>query len=124
MPELRARRDEASAEWFDGLAEGNLLIKHCPSCGHESRPDATACPGCRGADLEWATSSGAGTVVSLVVDHGGPEPQPLGLVELDEGPWLHVRLVGAPDMAAGDRVRLTVSSPEDGEPLPVFVVER
>jgi len=124
MAELRARRDGDSAEWFDGLAADRLLIRRCPACGRVSRPDTTACPGCLGADLEWAKASGTGTVVSLVIDHGRPEPLHLGLVELDEGPWLHVRLTGSPGVSVGDRVRLTVHSPEDSEPIPVFAVER
>ncbi|MFF5985967.1 Zn-ribbon domain-containing OB-fold protein [Prauserella flavalba] len=122
MAEVRARRDEDSAQWFDGLAAGRLLIRRCAGCGRDSRPDTTACPGCRGTDLGWATASGTGTVVSLVVDHTRPEPLSLGLVELDEGPWLHVRITGTPGVPIGDRVRLTVCSPEDGEPIPVFAV--
>lgn len=122
MSHLRAHRDEDSADWFDGLAAGRLLIRQCPACGHGSRPDATACAGCGSAELEWSAASGAGTVVSLIVDHSGTEPRPLGLVELDEGPWMHAQLT-PPDVVIGDRVRLTISSPQGSEPIPVFVVE-
>ena len=46
-------RDEASAAWFDGLAEGVLLIHRCPRCGRHSRPDAAACPVCHADRLDW-----------------------------------------------------------------------
>jgi len=61
-------------------------------------------------------------VVCLTRDHSGEQPLLLGLVELDEGPWLHARLVEVPDAAVGDRVMLVVLPPDgdDGEPVPAF----
>lgn len=115
-----ARRDERSATWFDGLHDGVLLIRRCPRCGHRARPDATACAACHQDGLEWVSSAGDGTVVCVIVDRAGDESLALGLVELDEGPWLHARLLPVAGVAAGDRVRFSVLHPDDGEPLPVF----
>jgi uncharacterized OB-fold protein len=116
-----ACRDAASAAWFDGLAAGYLLIKRCRLCGHCSRPDANACPKCHSAQLKWTRAAGAGTVLCVIVDHGtGEEPLTLGLVELDEGPWLHVRLSGALRPFAGTRVSLSVHQAKGSEPIPVF----
>jgi uncharacterized OB-fold protein len=116
-----ACRDAASAAWFDGLAAGQLLIKRCRPWGHYSRPDATACPKCHSAELEWTRATGAGTVVCVIVDRAtGEEPVTLGLVELDEGPWLHVRLSGAMRPFAGARVSLSVYQAEGSEPIPAF----
>lgn len=121
VPPPSARRDEDSAAWFDGLAEGHLLIRECAQCGHYSRPDSATCPQCHSDELSWRVSSGHGTVVSAIVDHRTREPITLGLVELDEGPWLHVRLVEVPRTSVGARVTFSVSRPEGSEPIPEFV---
>ncbi len=115
----RARRDEASESWFDGLAEGRLMIRRCGLCGRHSRPDARTCPECFSSDLDWTEASGGATVISVIVDHTRAGPVVLGLVELDEGPWLHVGLTSGTQ--AGRRVRLAVVTPEGSEPIPGFV---
>jgi hypothetical protein len=53
-------------------------------------------------------------------DHGPGEPITLGLVELDEGPWLHARLTDLPRAAAGARARLSVLFPRGNQPIPSF----
>lgn len=117
-----ARRDDTTGPFFDALATGALLLHRCARCGHWARPDATTCSACHGGDLGWEPVSGRGAVVSRIVDHSRVRegvPIPLGLVELDEGPWLHVRLLGDPDV--GGRVTLVVLRPvDDGEPIPAF----
>jgi uncharacterized protein len=123
MTAFAARRDGASAAWFDGLAQGRLLIRRCRSCGHHSRPETATCPECRGAELLWTAAAGTGTVVCVIVDHGTGEPVTLGLVELDEGPWLHVRLTGTTGARAGARVNLSVHRADGSEPIPVFTTD-
>jgi uncharacterized OB-fold protein len=118
-----AHRDDASAPWFDGLAQGRLLIRACRSCGHRSRPETVTCPACRGPELEWVPAAGVGTVICVITDHGLADPVTLGLVELDEGPWLLVRVRGAAPPAAGMRVRLSVHQSEGSEPIPVFTTD-
>ncbi|MGQ4601260.1 zinc ribbon domain-containing protein [Nocardia sp. R6R-6] len=122
MTAFAARRDDDSATWFDGLVEGRLLIRRCACCGHYSRPDSKTCPECLGAELAWVPAVGTGVVVCVIVDHAAGQRSVLGLVELDEGPWLHVRLAAPGSVAAGARGRFTVH-PGEGEPIPVFVVD-
>lgn len=117
-----ARRDEVSAPWFDGLAKGVLLIHRCPRCGLHSRPATATCPACHDDRLDWVHAADTGTVVCAIVDHGEPEPIALGLVELDEGPWLAVRLTEI-RMHPGTRVALTVLASPGGEPFPAFAPE-
>ena len=85
-------RDDDSAEFFDGTARGDLLIKRCETCGHRLRPDSIACSKCHGTALSWTESSGRGSLVSWIVVHGNDQ-RVVGLVELEEGPWLYGRLV-------------------------------
>jgi uncharacterized OB-fold protein len=115
-------RDADSEEFFDGAARGDLMIKRCEACGHSLRPDAIACSKCHASSLSWVRASGRGAIVSWIVVHGNEhDPSVVGLVELDEGPWLHARLLDV------DRERLSVGDPVsvDFEPagaehVPVF----
>jgi hypothetical protein len=124
MSAFGAHRDDASAAWFDGLAQGRLLIRTCRSCGHRSQPETVTCPACHGPELEWTAAAGVGTVICVITDHGTGDPVTLGLVELEEGPWLPVRISGAARPSAGTRVRLSVQHAEGSEPIPVFTTDR
>jgi len=117
-----ARRDEATAAWFDGLGEGRLLLRSCPS-GHLSRPDVLACDVCRDTDLSWVESRGIGSVVSLAVDHSGAQATLLAIVELAEGPWLVTRIDG-PRVDRGGDVIVRIARPEEGEAYPVAAAAR
>jgi uncharacterized OB-fold protein len=119
-PANAARRDEASAHWFDGLADGVLLIRRCPRCGLHSRPDTATCPACHAEGLEWVPAAGRGTVVCVIVEHREQDEVALGLVELDEGPWLAARITDRARATPGARVELVVVTPDEGEPFPAF----
>ncbi len=98
-------RDEATAEFFDGTAAGQFLLRRCPA-GHFSEPPAAQCTTCGATDLHWIPASGAATLVSWAVTWSRPaagEPQArtvLVIGELDEGPWWWGQLAGT---GASDR---------------------
>ncbi len=117
-----ARRDEATAAWFDGLGEGRLFLRACSS-GHLSRPDVLACDVCSDTDLSWVESRGIGSVVSLAVDHSGAEATLLAIVELVEGPWLVTRIDG-PRVERGGDVVVRIVRPDEGEAYPVAAAAR
>ncbi len=98
-------RDDESAAFFDGTARGELMVKRCDACGHHVRPITIACTACHGADLSWAATVGTGTLVSWTVVHGRGDDVVAGIVELDEGPWIHARLRDT------DPARLAVGTP-------------
>ncbi|MDJ0850714.1 MAG: OB-fold domain-containing protein [Myxococcota bacterium] len=84
---------------WKGLAEGKLLVQRCSGCGRLRHPPEPACRACRSLEWEPAEMSGRGSVYSFVVMHHPPVPpfdypNPIGLVELEEGPRLVARLVG------------------------------
>jgi uncharacterized protein len=113
-------RDDDSVEFFDGTERGELVIKHCDACGHYLRPDAMACSKCHGSALSWTSSSGRGSLVSWIVVHGGTSSV-VGLVELDEGPWLHARLVDVDttSLSVGDAFAVDFE-PAGEEQIPIF----
>ncbi len=85
--------------FWEGAKEGRLLIQRCTACGTLRHPPGPSCPSCH--DFGWDTlqASGRGTVYSFVVMHH-PEvppfehPNPIALVELEEGTRLVAQLVG------------------------------
>jgi uncharacterized OB-fold protein len=99
-----------TAEWFDGLNSGRLLLRSCPH-GHRSRPDVLACDVCGALDLGWVEARGRGVVVAIAIDHSTRPFTNLAIVELDEGPWLTTRVEGAPV----ERGQVVVVGYEDGE---------
>lgn len=119
-------RDEASEPFFAAAARNQLLVRRCPSDGVMLGPQARICPDCGGAELEWASASGRGALVSWAVVHQVPVPALAAavpyltaVVELAEGPWLMARLVDADDrdLRAGLPVTARfLPSGGDGEP--------
>jgi uncharacterized OB-fold protein len=87
------------AEFRDGLAQGKLLIQQCHTCGKPNMWPRYACPHCQSDELGWTQSAGRGRLHSFcVLRQGAPEghesdlPYALGVVKLEEGVQLLVRL--------------------------------
>lgn len=122
-------RDGRTDAFFDGAAEGRLVIKKCEPCGRWFGPDAGGCPGCGADRLAWADADGSAVLISWAVSHGRPaaagstpDPAVLALVELAEGPWLHGRLGGVPPagLREGMPLRARFVHPGQGEAFLLF----
>ena len=130
MSGFKVERDERSAAFFDAAANGQLLIRRCPVCGTGHPPQTQRCVDSE--DLVWEPASGQATLISWGVDHSAPLDPVLasadgvtstyGIVELDEGPWLQVPIVGASDdtLAEGVAMRVEFVRPGGGELIPAF----
>lgn len=123
------QRDDVSAEFFEGTARGELRIKRCRVCDHWSSPPVLFCPACGADALVWTASGGVGAVASWSVVHPrrGLEsftPTIIGIVELDEGPWVFGQLAGTTpeDVKSGLRVAVEFVRPEGGEAIPAYRV--
>jgi len=85
--------------FWEGAKEGKLLIQRCTSCGTLRHPPGPSCPQCHAFEWDTVQASGRGTVYSFVVMHY-PEvppfehPNPIGLIELEEGTRLIAQLIG------------------------------
>lgn len=118
------------SEFRAGLASGELLIQNCNACGKPNMWPRYACPHCQSEDLGWVNSAGKGTLHSFcVLRQGAPEgfeadlPYAIGVVKLDEGVQLGVRLEphGDKDWSAyqcDDRVEF--AGKDDGRECAVF----
>jgi hypothetical protein len=112
-------RDETTAAFFDGTAQGKFLIRRCVPAGHASRPQARQCSTCGATELEWSEASGEAELVSWAVLADGAL---IAIGELDEGPWWWTKLVAddPSSLAGGTRLRITYQQEEDSEAVPIF----
>jgi uncharacterized OB-fold protein len=118
---LPAFTPENRAFWQGG-AEGRLLIHRCRACVRWFHPPSPVCPRCHSLDVGPEPVSGRGAVLSFTVNHQVwtpelTEPFVIAIVELDEQSGL--RLVSnvincAPeDVTIGTRLRVTFLECED-----------
>lgn len=125
---IRIERDDDSADFYDGTADGTLLLRRCVHCGQVSAPAVTQCPHCDSTELDWAPAAGTGTLISWAIprDRAGAVLAIAGLVEMAEGPWLRARIIDAePDrLTAGLPLTLRWQRSGDddqpGEIIPIF----
>jgi uncharacterized OB-fold protein len=119
------RRDDASAEFFDATARGELLIRKCGRCGNHLAPRPQRCAHCGSEELTWVRAAGTGRLETWTVacDRSTPPVRTtVGIIELDEGPWLEAQLVDLdPDTLVSDlRFVVDFQAAEGGEAIPVF----
>ncbi|OUZ10140.1 hypothetical protein BHE97_08780 [Aeromicrobium sp. PE09-221] len=120
-------RDDHSAPFFEASAEGRLLLRYSPSQDTWSDPAALVCATTQADDLQWREAAGTGHLVSWTIKPGRRRDDVvtpdtvIGIVELDEGPWLTLQFPDAAqaDLAVGRAVRVGFIQPEDSEHLPV-----
>jgi uncharacterized protein len=125
-------RDAETAEFLDGTAAGQFLLRRSRVTGEFLAPQVYT-DSIGSTDLEWAPAAGTGRVVTWAVHRGKPVDgvQPvesvLCIVELDEGPWWWTELLDAAidQLREGLRVHVDFVRPEGSqEVLPVFRVSQ
>ena len=108
--------EEESREFWEGLCDGRLLIKHCTACGAFHYYPRPFCPTCWSDDVEWYEASGRATVytystvyVNDLPPFGPQVPYVAAVVELEEGPRMMTRLVDCTkdDITLGMPVEVT-----------------
>ena len=125
MPKFPVKADAASAAFLEGAARGEFLIVKDTQTGefHEPQFPVAQDP----ERYRYVPAAGTGTVVSWSVVHeknaeGGVDRRPVGIVQLDEGPWFWAELVGAdPDADLMDLpVTVDFQKFDDGSAVPFF----
>jgi uncharacterized protein len=115
-----------SAPFWEFARRGELRAQRCTGCGTLRLPPGPVCPRCWTDAHEWAALSGRGVVQSWVVFHrqyhaAFPVPYVVALVELDEGPRIESRLVGAEPAELRWRLPVELVWDEyDGIAVPAF----
>jgi uncharacterized OB-fold protein/acyl dehydratase len=126
---MRPVRNYDTAFFWEGVDQSELRIQRCASCQTLRHPPAPMCPSCQSLGWDYVVSAGEGYIYSYVVNHY-PEippfdyPNPVVLVELDEGTRLVSNLVGskAQDIEIGARVKVEFVEVEPGFVLHQFRV--
>jgi uncharacterized OB-fold protein len=115
--------------FWDGSAEGRLLLQRCRGCETVVWYPRAFCPHCHAGELDWFEASGRGTVYSFtIVRRGAPDayrdagPYVLAYVELEEGPRLLTNLVDCDmdEIRIGDEVRVVFHPTGEGPALVRF----
>ncbi len=130
MPKIKRPSPGVSDDnrfFWEGVKQGKLLIQRCKSCGDLHHPPGPACPKCQSFEWDTIESSGKGTVYSFVVMHY-PEvppfeyPNPVGLIELEEGVRLISQLIGVKpgDVKIGQKVQVEFVTFDGDLTLPQF----
>lgn len=113
--------------FWEGCRAHKLLIQRCSACGTLRHPPGPVCSHCHSFDWDVLEASGRGSLYSFVVMHY-PEvppfdyPNPIGLVELEEGTRLPAGLVNVDPakLEIGMKLRVTYRAFDDGLVLPMF----
>lgn len=121
--------DEHSAPFFEGAANGRLVIRHCNASDTFLAPASKVCSECLGEDVEWRAVSGRGTLHTFGVMHqryhpgfDAEIPYNIAVVELEEGPRLQSNIVGCPtdQLRVGMALVATFERVGEGIFLPKF----
>jgi uncharacterized OB-fold protein len=117
--------------FWDGTAEGKLLLPRCVDDQTLIWYPKPFCPTCASTRVEWVPASGRGTVYSYTVNRRGVADLPayrnagvyvLAYVELEEGPRIMTNIVDCdPDsVRIGQKVELVFHDTGEGSALPRF----
>lgn len=102
--------------------EGALVLQHCGACETAIYPPREICPNCLSGDIDWRPIDGAGEVLvasnlshsfdaAIAANLAGGLQVRIVSVNLDLGPVV-IAYAGDEDIAAGDRVCLTLHHDE------------
>ncbi len=118
--------------FWEGCEAGELRVQHCKCCDKLQHPPAPVCVHCQSFDLDYKVASGKGELYSFVVMHYPvvppfEHPNPIGLIQLDEGVRMPVGLVGIDpealqngDIKIGQRMQVEFQTFDDELTLPMF----
>lgn len=116
--------DAETKPYWDGAAEGKLMVKRCGDCGKHHHYPRASCPFCFSERTEWHQASGSGTIYSYSVMRRAEVPYVIAYVTLAEGPTMMTNIVDCdPDaVRIGQSVKVTFRPTDGGPPLPMFTL--
>jgi uncharacterized OB-fold protein len=112
---------ETRAFW-DGAAQGKLLLKKCTACSQLHYYPRALCPFCGAEATAWQAAAGTGTIYSYSVMRRAETPYAIAYVTLDEGVTMMTNLVDCDfdALRIGQRVKLVFTPTDGGPPAPTF----
>jgi uncharacterized OB-fold protein len=117
MSAVDLRTSRPAAEYWERLEAGDVPFQRCAACGAAVYTPRVLCPVCGATELTWQASSGRGVVYSATTVHKRDGAYTVGLVDLEEGIRVLVRVDGAADDEPPiGRAVVVVAGEIDGEP--------
>jgi uncharacterized OB-fold protein len=119
--------DGDSKVFWEGVAQGKLLIQRCDACQRFIFYPRSICPHCFADTLSWVEAQGTGTIYSYTVVHrafgpfAGQTPFVVAIVELTEGVRMMTRITSS---EPGAGARATNGSESAGTRLPARAAPR
>lgn len=115
-----------TAFFWEGTAQGQLLLQRCNTCTELRHPPDPACGAC--GSLDWSThrASGRGHLYSYTVLHrpaapGFAEPAVCVVIELEEGLRMVSNVAAEPeDLQIGEPMEVEFVHQAEGWTAPVF----
>lgn len=114
------RATEFTGRFWANLAEGRLETTVCDACDRMTFPPKPFCPHCWSSSISWTELSGRGRLYSQTIVHAAPAvfeadvPYCLGIVDLDDGIRVAMRLISDIPLALDGPVQIVVLSYTDG----------
>jgi hypothetical protein len=108
--------------FWEGAAQGRLLIKKCLACQQVHYYPRAICPFCGSDRTEWQQASGHGSIYSWSVMRRAEVPYAIAYVTLEEGVTMMTNIVDCDldGIRIGQRVRVVFKPTEGGPPVPAF----
>ena len=111
--ELFPEITELNAPFWKGLAQGEVRLQQCGTCGAHQYPAETFCYECGAQTMSWVTVPGEGTLYSFTVVHQLYHkafkpflPYTVAIVQMDEGPRMLSAMLGLKrPVGIGERVK-------------------
>jgi uncharacterized OB-fold protein len=122
---------DATRPYWEGAAQGRLMVQHCAACDRHQFYPRLFCTVCLSDAMQWVESKGQGTVYSYTVNHRGPTPffKPrtpyvVAMIDLDEGVRMMANILDCDPKAVkiGARVRVKFEPVSDTLALPQFTL--
>ncbi len=97
------RMTHFNAPFWQSLDQARLATTCCERCGEVTFPPRPICPRCWSTGLRWKTLSPFGGIYSYTIVHAAPSlflpdaPYAVGIVDLDEGLRIALRILDPPE---------------------------
>lgn len=118
------RIEEEARPYWDGAANGKLMVNYCNACGAPHHYPRPICPHCGSDKTEFREASGKGRIYSFSVMRTVPDPYAIAYVTLEGTDISMMTNIVNCDFDAlhiGQEVKVAFAETEgDGPSVPVF----
>lgn len=114
--------EQGPAVFWEGAAQGRLLVPRCRGCGKAHWYPRNFCPHCFSGDIEWQENSNQGTIYSYTIIRRAGDPYVVAYVALGEGVTMMTNIIDCDHDAIriGMPVKPVFKPDTEGRPIPMF----